>query len=274
MLLSAPSPAQNLTLEGQTGGFITPTAYTLTGPKHFFSPPAVAFHFVNAGNVIGGIYALSVTEGFANYFEAGYTRSLHSNGDNPFYSPLWEYNGFNVFHGKAAFLKENFAHIPLLPAISGGFVVRTQDHYVSGALAQKTYHNEDVYIVATKTLLKMKPPLLLNLGIKGTNASIFGVGGNSPAFVGRLFGGIGFILPGPYGIVFVPAVGFTQQPRSVQNLPGAVIPTTLDYAVRVTQRKNGRFAFDIGVGQVAGEILPGVNLNARVVLGLGLSYKF
>ncbi len=40
------------------------------------------------------------------------------------------------------------------------------------------------------------------------------------------------------------------------------MPTTLDYAVRVTQKENPHFAFDIGIGQVAGiigttHILPG-----------------
>ena len=63
------------------------------------------------------------------------------------------------------------------------------------------------------------------------------------------------------------------------------LPTTLDYAVRVTQRENPHFAFDIGIGQVAnniGSIPPGVfgasavpvNLNARHVLGMGLSYRY
>ena len=274
--LHKPCFAQQLTLEGQTGGFITPTAYTVSSPGHFFSHPAVGFHFVNAGNVIGSVYALSITEGFANRFELGYTRSLHSNGDNPFLSPFWEYNGFNVFHGKANVLPENFAHLPFLPAVGVGFVVRTQDHYVSGALANTTYNNEDVYIAATKdfTHAARRLPLLINFGFKGTNASIYGVGGNSPAFVGRLFGGVGFPLPGPFKTAIIPAAGFTQEPRSVKNLPGAVIPTTLDYAVRITQRENAHFAFDAGVGQVAGEILPGVNLNARAVFGMGLSYKF
>jgi hypothetical protein len=266
--------AQNLTLEGQTGGFITPTAYTVQSPGHLFSAPVVGYHYVRAGNVIGDVHTLSVTEGIANRFEVGYTRSIHTNGENPYYSPLWFYNGFNVVHGKVNVLPENTGKIPFLPAIAAGFVVRTQDHYVSGALQGKTYTNGDVYAVATKTLLNLRPPLLLNFGFKGTNASIYGVGGNSPAFVGRLFGGLGIILPGPFGLVFVPAAGFTQEPRHVQNLPAADIPTTLDYAVRITQRKDARFAFDAGIGQVAGRIIPGVNLNARSVFGMGLSYKF
>jgi len=73
-------------------------------------------------------------------------------------------------------------------------------------------------------------------------------------------------------------------------LMSAHLPTTLDYAVRVTQREHPHFAFDIGVGQVAGNIgsipsptyLPSpyppvvyipVNLEARHVVGMGLSYR-
>ncbi len=76
----------------------------------------------------------------------------------------------------------------------------------------------------------------------------------------------------------------------------AHLPTTLDYAVRVTQREHPHFAFDIGVGQVAGNIgsiyVPNpffnpanpafgppvvttpVNLQARHVIGMGLSYRY
>lgn len=267
--------AQNMTLEGQTGGFITPTAYTVTSaPGRMFSRPVVGFHFIAAGNVIGDIYTLSVTEGIANHFEVGYTRSLHSNGDNPFYSPLWFYNGFNVVHGKANIIPETFRKHAWVPAVAVGGVYRNQVRYVSGAIAQKSYSNGDVYIAATRTLRTTKPPLLLNIGYKGTNASIFGVGGNSPDFVGRLFGGLGIALPLPHGLIAVPAAGFTQEPKRVKNLPHADIPTTLDYAVRITQREDPRFTFDAGIGQVAGRIMPGVNLNARHVFGMGFSYKF
>ena len=35
---------------------------------------------------------------------------------------------------------------------------------------------------------------------------------------------------------------------------GAHIPTTMDYAVRVTQKEDPHFAFDVGIGHVAGVI--------------------
>jgi hypothetical protein len=108
---------------------------------------------------------------------------------------------------------------------------------------------------------------------------------------------LGVPLPFLFHTAIVPSAGFTQEPPTAKNL-GAILvggtahlPTTLDYAVRVTQKENPHFAFDIGVGQVAGMIgtaqlptgLPApyppvvyipVNLAARHVVGMGLSYRY
>ena len=90
----------------------------------------------------------------------------------------------------------------------------------------------------------------------------------------------------------------TEDPPAAGLFPvmSSHIPTTLDYAVRVTQRDKPHFAFDIGIGQVAGNIgsiyvanpyfnpenpafgppvvtIP-VNLQARHVVGMGLSYRY
>jgi len=321
--------AQNLTLEGQTGGFLTPTAYIVDMEKgKAFSHPAVGFHFIDASAVIGNIETFSITEGFANRAEAGYTRSVHQFGDQPTttatplgLSNLWNYSGMNVFHGKVvAFRDGQFG--PWMPGIAVGGVVRTNDHFVSGAAnktltgVDKAYTNGDVYVAVTKTWAKPPVPFLLNLGWKATNATIFGIGGQSTRFGGRFFGGLGIPLPIGHGIVAVPSAGFTQEPRTAVNLNtllnaalyqcelalacnpasyplmSAHLPTTLDYAVRVTQREHPHFAFDIGVGQVAGNIgsiwvanpyypavgppivATPVNLQARHVVGVGLSYRY
>jgi hypothetical protein len=94
----------------------------------------------------------------------------------------------------------------------------------------------------------------------------------------------------------VPSAGFSQEPPTAVNLnaiiypPGssAHLPTTLDYAVRVTQKEHPHFAFDVGVGQVAGMIgttlvptgVPSqpyaplaINLQARHIIGVGLSIR-
>jgi len=326
VLAAGPVLAQHLTLEGQTGGFLTPTAYVVYSAKgQFFSYPAVGYHFVNTNSVIGDIHTFSIEEGFANRAEVGYTRSVHIAGDSTSFSSLWHYSGMNVVNGKAIVLKEG-TFVPLMPGFAVGGVVRADDRFVSGAANQaltgllKSYTNGDVFAVATKTWLHPPFPFLANFGLKFTNASIFGIGGQSTRFGGRLFGGLGIPLPGPFKTAIVPSAGFTQEPKTSVNLNtllnaalyqceaelacnpasyslmSAHVPTTLDYAVRVTQKDNPHFSFDIGVGQVAGNIgsiyvanpffnptnpatgppivTTPVNLQARSVVGMGLSLRY
>ncbi|MGA2572323.1 MAG: DUF3034 family protein [Terracidiphilus sp.] len=329
VLLTGRLVAQNLTLEGQTGGFLTPTAYIVDMQKgQKFSHPAVGFHFINAAAVIGNVETFSITEGFANRGEAGYTRSVHQFGDQPTttatplgLSNLWDYSGMNVFHGKVVVFRDG-QFGPWMPGIAVGGVVRTGDHFVSGAAnkkltgTDKSYTNGDVYVAVSKTWAKPPVPFLLNVGWKATNATIFGLGGQSTRFGGRFFGGLGIPLPIGHGIVAVPSAGFTQEPKTAVNLNtllnaalyqceallacspasyplmSAHVPSTLDYAVRVTQREHPHFAFDIGVGQVAGKIgsiyvsnpyypaigtpvvTTPVSLQARHVVGVGLSYRY
>jgi len=295
--------AQNLTLEGQTGGFITLTAYVVLSEKgHVWSHPAVGYHFVNASKVIGYVHTFSIEEGIANRFEFGYTRSVHTKGNSPTFSGLWDYSGMNVFNGKVVGIKDG-QFGPWTPGIGAGFVVRTNDKFVSGALNEletgtlKSYTNGDIYVAVTKTWLHPPVPFLLNVGWKATNASIYGLGGQATRFGGRLFGGLGIPLPLGHNLAAVPAVGFTQEPPQVVNLKpilfppgsGAHIPTTMDYAVRVTQKENPHFAFDIGVGHVAGVIgttavptgvanppfvLVPIDLKANTVVGTGLSIRY
>lgn len=297
---AARTQAQNLTLEGQTGGFITPTAYVVyTDKDHFFSHPAVGYHFVDASKVIGNLHNFSIEEGFANRAEVGYTRSVHTEGDCQLFSSLWHFAGMNIFNGKVVAVKDG-QFGAWTPGLAAGFVVRTGDKFVTGALDEeltgtlKSYTNGDIYAAVTKTWLHAPLPFLANFGWKATNASIYGIGGQATRFGGRIFGGIGIPIPGPFKTAIVPAAGFTQEPPTSKNLnyilypPGsrAHLPTTLDYAVRITQKDHPHFAFDAGVGQVAGNIgttavvtpagpvLVPVNLQARAVFGMGLSLRY
>jgi len=326
LLCSGHLNAQNLTLEGYTGGFITPTAYVVPSEKgQLFSHPAVGYHFIGANAVIGDIHTFGIAEGIGNRAEVSYGRNVHITGDSAAFSGLWHFNGMNIFSGKIVAVKDGEFH-KFMPGVAVGGITRTQDRFVSSPAAQlaaeaydefcieselcapvpipatKAYSNGDAYIVATKTWAKPPVPFLATFGWKMTNASILGIGGQATRFGGRFFGGIGFPLPGPWKTAIVPSAGFMQEPRQIQNLsailvslspegpvPGAPahIPTTLDYAIRVTQREHAHFTFDIGVGQVASTIgfaptgLPSpyppaipVNLQARHVVATGLSYRY
>ena len=121
-----------------------------------------------------------------------------------------------------------------MPALSAGFVVRTQVHNVGGVLQGRNTTNEDFYLVATKTVTRVrKLPMVFDFGCKATNASLLGLAGNAPGYSGRLFGAAAFVVKGPARSSLFFAAEVLQQPRHVDGLPTLVIPTTLTYAVRI-----------------------------------------
>ena len=271
-LAAIAASAQSLNWEGQTGVFVTPLAYTASSPANNFGKPTVAYHFLNAGDVLGNFHTVSVTEGLLKRIEFGYTRTFHQEGGTAGLSQLWD-GGFNIVHAKANLLPEDLGKNHWVPAISAGFVARTSVHHVSGVLANKDYNNADFYAVASKTVTQTKKvPIVLNLGFKATNASVFGLAGNAPGYKGRLFGAAAFVFKGPAKSTLIFGSEFAQQPREVRNLPGAVVPTTITYAARIVPRPESKFNIDFGVAQAAGWILPGVNLKARHQFALGISY--
>lgn len=273
-VVAGPATAQNLNWDGQTGVFITPLAYTAASPKNGFGRPIVAYHFLNGGSVLGNFHTASVTAGLLGRAEVGYTRNFHQAGSTPGLSPLWD-SGFNIVHGKVNLVPENAGRNAWLPAFSAGFVARTNDRNVGGLLVtpHRSYTNADFYVVATKTITQTKVlPIVLNLGYKATNASVYGLAGNAPAYNGRLFGAAAFVLRGPAGSTLIFGSEFSQQPRDVQNLPGAIVPTTIAYAARIVPSEGAKLNIDFGVAQAAGQILPGVNLRARHQFALGISY--
>ena len=265
---------QGLNWEGQTGALVTPFAYTSSSPSHNFGRPQISFHFLNTGPVVGNNIQASATVGFFKRFEFGYTRSIKELGSTPGLSPLFD-GGFNIIHGKVNFLPENFGKHNYVPALTFGFVARTQVRHVGGIINNKDTANGDIYLVATKVISQVKKlPLLLNFGVKATNASIFGIAGNAAAWQGRLFGAAGFIVKGPAGSTAILGSEFVQQPHHIQGLPGATVLTTVTYIVRFIPSDKLKLAFDFGVVSAVGTITPGVNINARHQFGTGITYQF
>jgi hypothetical protein len=273
--------AQSLNWEGQTGVFITPLAYSVPSKEKGFGLPVVAYHYVDAGQVLGGFHQVSITEGAFGRIEFGYTRDFHQDGSTPVLRTLWS-NGFNTFHGKVNVWREGRTWVP---AISVGFVARSQVHNVGGVIQNKDTSNADFYIVATKTATKIrKLPLVFNFGFKATNASLLGIVGNAPAYQGRVFGAAAFAFKGPGRSTILLGSEFLQEPRRVEGLPGVVVPTTITYAVRIVPAgafplrgwgvESPKLTIDFGVLQAAGSIAPGVNLQARHQFALGVSYGF
>jgi hypothetical protein len=157
-----------------------------------------------------------------------------------------------------------------------GFVARSQVERVGGVLDSKSTSNGDFYVVATKTITQVKVlPIVLNAGFKETNASVFGIAGNSPAWVGKFFGTGAFVVKGPKHSAFIFGSEVVQQPRSIEGLPGPTIPTTVTYIFRLLPGwAKAKLNFDFGVAQAVGVITPGVNIQARHQVATGVTYQF
>lgn len=302
----ATARAQSLGYEGPTGVFVTPLAYTSASPARGFGQPSVAYHFLDVGPVVGIYNTVSITEGFAHRFEAGFTGVAHSEGTDTTnavnLSPMWS-GGYSIVHGKGNVLPENWRKHNWIPAISVGGILRMNDNNVgdgqnSGALHdalgissnRQTTTNGDLYFVGTKIIPQIfrKVPILLSGGVRGTDASLWGLGGNAPEMSAVGFGTVGFVFTAPHKTTIILAAEAAQQPNHVlvtlNNGTRAGIfdiPTSEVYAVRVTPGFRHKMNFDFGVLQAAGRIgasptLPSVpvDLKARARIGFGLSYGF
>lgn len=252
--------AQSLNWEGQTGALLTPFAYTAE-PR-----PSVSFHFLNAGEVVGNDFQASFTVGLLKRIEVGYTLSLAAEGNTAGLSLLFN-EGFNTFHGKVNVVRESTG----VPAISGGFVARTHVRRVGGVLGDRDTENGDAYVVATKTITQIPNlPVLVNFGVKYTNAALMGIAGNAQEAEAVTFGGVGVVLAGKV----VVGSEWVQQPDHIEDLPGATLPTTVSVFARIIPMGAIPFNLDLALVRGAGKILPGVDLKAQNKFGMGISYRF
>ena len=318
--------AQSLGYEGPTGVFVTPLASVSASPAKGLGQPSVAYHFLAAGPIVGDFSTVSVTEGFAKRFEFGYTHEIHNEDGGskaalaPALTPLWD-SGFDIVHGKVNLIPDGYKKQKWIPAISVGGIFRSGDKIgvninnlaanllvgdgvtpISGN--QKTT-NGDIYVVATKLFTQVKNlPILASAGLRGTNSSLWGLGGNAPGFEGKAFGSAAFVITGPAKSTIIPAFEIAEQPQHISlatptNTLGSSkaatlfdIPTTEVYAVRIVPFAKRKLNVDAGVLHAGGyidnpllnEVIADnfsgptaagkVNLNIRARVAFGISYGF
>ena len=266
--------AQALTMDGQSGIFFQPWANVVPAAPRRWNGPTLSYHAVTAGPVAGDYFNVSVEEGFGNWLEFGFTRDNHTDGGNPSFSPLFNYAGMNIFNVKAKLIAEGLHHHKWAPAVAVGGILRTNVPYVSQTFAHTNATNGDVYGVATKLIvIDKKLPLLLSGGARGTNAEVYGYGGNATNWQARAFGAVGFPIPFK-GILIAPTFEVDQEPHHLAYITYANIPTTLVYAVRLSRYPDMKWSVDIGTGHVASTAAPGVDLKANNALAVALDYRF
>lgn len=318
--------AQSLGYEGPTGVFVTPLASVSPSPAKGLGQPSVAYHFLAAGPIVGDFSTVSVTEGFAQRFEFGYTHEIHNEDGGskaalaPALTPLWD-SGIDIVHGKVNLIPDGFKKQKWIPAISVGGIYRSGDKIganinnlattllkadgITPIPANQKTANGDIYVVATKLFTQVKNlPILASVGLRGTNASLWGLGGNAPGFEGKAFGSAAFVIKGPAKSTIIPAFEIAEQPqhislatptRTLGSSKAATlfdIPTTEVYAVRIVPFAKRKLNVDAGVLHAGGyidnpllnEVITDnfsgptaagkVNLNIRARVAFGISYGF
>jgi hypothetical protein len=255
----------------------------------------VAYHYFNAGPVIDDFQEASIEVGLGSRLELGYTHEFHAFGENIQLSPLWQ-NGFEIFNGKFNLLPENYTKMSWFPAISTGFIARTNVREVGNYMVEvhsakmNGKADGDIYMVGSKSIpVKNAGPfvaLILSGGVRGTNAELWGLGGNAPDWQARGFATVGFAFNGPRKSMIVLASEAAQQPHhpyyfdgSVPGVPALSIPTTLTYDVRVAvPTAIAKLNFDFGIGQFTGKVYgsgpDAINVKARHQAGFQVSYSF
>lgn len=267
--------AQALNMDGQSGIFFQPWADVVPAAPGKFNGPTVSFHIVDAGPVAGNYLNVGIEQGFGNWLEFGFTRSNHTDGGDPAISPLFNFAGMNIFNVKAKVLSANSHGRKYLPAISVGGVLRTNDPFVSQAVAHKSATNGDVYLVGTKLFVfGNRFAFLLNAGARGTNAQKYGYGGNALKWQARAFGAIAFPIPIKKVVVIAPTVEINQEPERIKYVPTATLPTDLIYAVRISHAPDSRWAFDIGTGHVGATLGPGINIKVNNAIAFAANFRF
>ena len=282
------SHAQALGWEGETGVFVTPLAYTASAENQKIHA-VTAYHFLDAGSVIGVFQQASIEVGIGKRLEFGYTHEFHSFGSDATLSPLWQ-NGFEIFNGKFQLLPENYAKKKWVPAISTGFIARADVRNVGNFLAESNpskmggKSDGDIYIVASKVIPAKPAALVLNAGVRGTNAELWGMAGNAPDWQARAFGAVALAFTGPSKSSIIVASEAAQQPHHPYYFDGSTsapalnIPTTLTYAVRFVPSPKHKLNFDFGIAQIAGRVYSSgttiIDLKARHQAAVQVSYGF
>jgi hypothetical protein len=286
---ATPSHAQALGWEGETGIFVTPLAYTASAEGQKLHP-VVAYHYFSAGPVIGDFHETSIELGVGKRVEFGYTHEFHTFGNSAALSYLWQ-NGFDIFNGKVNLVPENARKTKWVPAVSLGFLARTGvrnvGNYegvpsVGGGMAPTSSgkSNGDLYAVASK-VVPLKPiPIVVSAGIRGTNAELWGMGGNASYWQARAFGAVAFVFKGPAKSTIIFGSEAAQQPHHPLGFATAGDPailniaTTLTYCARVIPTSKYKLNLDFGVAQIAGVVHSGIDLKARHQVGFQMSYGF
>lgn len=236
-----PTPvfSQPICIDAVTGGWLNPWALVVASEDGKFSSPVVAHNFLDAGPVVGDLQVGSIAAGYGGDLEFGYSHYF-LDGPTPVIS-----TDLDAFSAKWNFLSAEGDR----PAISAGITHRRSD--------DRDLSTTDLYIVGTRVFPSNRKgeAVLLNAGLRSSEASIYGIAGVSPDRELLAFGSAAWVLNSHV------TVGFevTQQP---------VTDTAYSTFVRFTPGKSQDLHIIVARAYVEDA------LRAESQLATGISYRF
>lgn len=171
--------AQPVSLDGVTGGWLNPWALVSKAEKGRVGQPAVAYHFLDVGPIVGDLHAPSLNVGVNGDLEFGYSHYF-IDGPTPVLSADLDVAGFkyNAVRPKGS-----------RPAVSVGLLHRWSD--------ARDLSTSDAYLVATRVVPihgRRGKAVLANAGVRSSEAAIFGVAGRARHREALPFGTLAIVL--------------------------------------------------------------------------------
>ncbi len=225
----SPPPLPAIGIEGYGGLFGTYTAYLVNSAKEdaIFGMPSVAYTYVNLGQG-RHINSFALTETLWDRVELGYAYNLMDLGDLPQAAGFSDDTvGLHNFNTRFALIKEGDFDLPWMPAITAGIHYKYNDTIddinsdLGGALRGIGIADNDgvdFTLYGTKLITALPRPVLIDLGIRATEAAHIGLLGFTDDYEVMLEGNL-FVFATDK---FLVGGEYRMKPNEYNRIPGLI----------------------------------------------------
>ena len=285
----APAPAEKgpplplHEIEGNGGIFSTLSAYLVNPPRNGepVGRPSIGAAFVDLGNG-RNLEALTITETPWDRLELGYGYDRLDIGDLPQAIQNATHIGINEsavnlhnFNARLALLKEGEFGQSWLPALTFGvhYKVNTSvddiNHELGGVLKSIGIENNsgvDYTLYATKLFKNLPLPVLVNVGVRETEAAHLGLLGFTDHYSANFEGSIGVFLTDK----LILAGEYRQKPNNYKAIPGLIASEDDWWTIDLAYVVSNNFTVALGYGHFGGVL----NHTANSSIGVTIKNEF
>ncbi len=231
-----PPPLPLHGIEGSGGIFSTYSAYLVNPAKEdqIFGLPSVAGFFVHLGQG-RSLETVSITETLWDRLEIGYAWNGFDLGDLP--EAVWKATGAQLgddyvnlhnFNARVALIKENDFDQSWVPAVTAGVHYKYNDTIdsldddlagtLSGYVGIENNDGVDFTLYASKMLTFLPRPVLINAGLRATEAAHLGLLGFTDEYEVVFEGNVAVFVTDQ----FILSSEFRQKPDNYTRIPGLI----------------------------------------------------